>query len=94
MRLAMRLAFDEPSVLRSRTIGESWIAVAGRIAANGSPTSTTACRSGSSPWLRWWSLGLIPTTRSSRLTQTASGWHWMHTNFTDHARVTSLGDCG
>jgi hypothetical protein len=33
--LAMRLAFDEPSVLRSRTIGESWLAVAGRIAASG-----------------------------------------------------------
>jgi hypothetical protein len=36
--LAMRLAFDEPSVLRSRTIGESWLAVAGRIVASGLPT--------------------------------------------------------
>ena len=34
----MRLAFDEPSVLRSRTIGESWFAVAGRIVASGVPS--------------------------------------------------------
>ena len=34
----MRLAFDEPSVLRSRTIGESWFAVASRIVASGPPS--------------------------------------------------------
>ena len=34
----MRLALDEPSVLRSRTIGESWLAVAGRIVASGLPS--------------------------------------------------------
>ena len=33
-----QLAFDEPSVLHSRTIGESWFAVAGRIMASGLPS--------------------------------------------------------
>jgi hypothetical protein len=34
----MQLAFDESSVLRSRTIGESRFAVAGRIVASGLPS--------------------------------------------------------
>src|SRR5258708_16229572 len=33
-----RLAFDEPLVLRSDTIGRAWFAVAGRIVANGVPS--------------------------------------------------------
>jgi len=36
--LATRLAFDEPHVLRSGTIGESWFAVADRILARGVPS--------------------------------------------------------
>jgi hypothetical protein len=33
-----RLALDEPHILRSDTIGDAWLAMAGRIVANGAPS--------------------------------------------------------
>jgi thymidylate synthase len=90
--LATRLALDEPHVLRSGTIGESWLAVAARIVANGVPSLYDG----------------LPIREISLITLTVArpdpddeiiATHaeperlaWMHANFTDHARVMDLGD--
>ena len=88
----MRLAFDEPSVLRARTIGESWLAVAGRIVASGSP--------GLYDGLSIRELGLVtlavaepdPDDKIIATHAPAERLAWMRANFTDPARVASLGD--
>jgi thymidylate synthase len=88
----MRLALDEPSVLRSRTIGESWIAVAGRIVASGVPSLYDGLP------IRELSLVTLEVARpdpGDEIIATHAEPErlaWMHANFTDHARVTSLGD--
>jgi thymidylate synthase len=88
----MRLALDEPSVLRSRTIGESWIAVAGRIVASGVPSLYDGLP------IRELSLVTLEVARpdpGDEIIATHADPErlaWMHANFTDHARVTSLGD--
>jgi thymidylate synthase len=90
--LATRLAFDDTSVLRSRTIGESWLAVAGRIVASGAP--------GLYDGLPIRELSLItlavaqpdPDDEIIATHADPERLAWMHANFTDHARVASLGD--
>jgi thymidylate synthase len=89
--VATRSALDEPHVVHSHTIGESWLAVAERILAGGVPS-----RYDDLP-IREISLitlviarpdpddAIIAThAKPDRLA-------WMHANFTDHARVTELG---
>jgi thymidylate synthase len=88
----MRLAFDEPSVLRSGTIGESWIAVAGRIVASGSPSlyDGLAIRE-----LSMVTLAVARPDPDDEIIATHADPErlaWMHANFTDHAQATSLGD--
>jgi thymidylate synthase len=88
----MKLAFDEPSVLRSRTIGESWFAVAGRIVSSGLPSVYDGL-----PILE---LSLVmlaieqPDADDEIIVTHGDPERlaWMHANFTDHVRVTSLGD--
>jgi thymidylate synthase len=90
--LATRLAFDEPYVLRSHTIGESWLAVARRILANGLPSLYDGLP------IREVSLITLAVDRPDPddeiiATFADPGWlAWMHANFTDHARVADLGD--
>jgi hypothetical protein len=89
---AMALAFDEPSVLRSRTIGESWFAVAGRIIASGVPSTYDGMP------IRELSLVTLvvehPDPYDEIIATHADPERlaWMHANFTDHAQVASLGD--
>jgi thymidylate synthase len=88
----MRLAFDEPSVLRSRTIGESWFAVARRIVANGLPSLYDGLP------IRELSLVTLAVARPDPDDEIIAAHAnperlaWMHANFTDHGRVASLGD--
>jgi thymidylate synthase len=88
----MRLAFDEPSVLRSRTIGESWFAVAGRIVASGLPSLYDGLP------IREVSLVTLVIARpdpDDDIIATHADPErlaWMHANFTDHGGVASLGD--
>ncbi len=88
----MRLAFDEPSVLRSRTIGESWIAVAGRIVASGLPSLYDGLP------IRELSLVTLAVDRPDPEDEIIAACAdperlaWMHANFTDPVRVASLGD--
>ena len=90
--VAMRLAFDEPSVLRSRTIGESWLAVARRIVASGLPSLYDGLP------IRELSLVTLAVTEPDPADEMIARHAdperlaWMHANFTDHTRVTSLGD--
>jgi thymidylate synthase len=90
--LATRLASEEPHVLRSGTIGQSWIAVAGRILANGVSSRYDALP------IREISLITLVVARPDP-DDTLVATHaeperlaWMHANFTDHARVADLGD--
>jgi thymidylate synthase len=88
----MRLAFDEPSVLRSSTIGESWLAVAGRIVARGLPRLYDGLP------IRELSLVTLAVARpdpDDEIIATHADPErlaWMHANFTAHGRVASLGD--
>ena len=88
----MRLAFDEPSVLRSRTIGESWLAVAGRIVTSGVSSLYDGLP------IRELSLVTLAVARpdpDDEIIATHADPErlaWMHANFTDHERVASLGD--
>jgi thymidylate synthase len=88
----MRLALNEPYVLRSRTIGESWLAVAGRIVASGSRSLYDGLP------IREISLITLAVDRpdpEDELIATHADPErlaWMHANFTDHARVAALGD--
>lgn len=88
----MRLTSDEPSVLRSRTIGESWLAVAGRIVASGLPSLYDGLP------IRELSLVTLaidrPDPDDDIIARHADPERlaWMHANFTDYGRVASLGD--
>jgi thymidylate synthase len=90
--LATRLASDEKSVLCSRTIGESWFAVAARILANGLPSLYDGLP------IRELSLITLEVAQpdpDDEIIATHADPErlaWMHANFTDHARVESLGD--
>ena len=90
--MVTRLALDEPYVLRSHTIGESWLAVAGRILAGGV--------AGFYDGLPIREISLItltvarPDPEDEIIARHADPERlaWMHANFTDHACVASLGD--
>ena len=90
--VAMRLALDEPSVLRSRTIGESWLAVAGRIIASGVPSLYDGLP------IRELSLVTLAVERPDPDDEIIARYAdperlaWMRANFTDRARVASLGE--
>jgi thymidylate synthase len=90
--LATRLTSDEPHVLHSATIGESWLAVAGQIIATGRPSHYDGLP------IRELSLVTLvvaePDPDDELIARHAEPERlaWMHANFTDHARVTELGD--
>jgi len=90
--LAARLALDEPSVLWSSTIGESWLAVARRIVDSGLSTRYDGLP------IRELSLITLAIARPNPEDEIIAAHAdperlaWMHANFADHARVASLGD--
>jgi thymidylate synthase len=90
--VATRPAFEAPRVLCSRTIGESWLAVAGRILAHGSPSLYDGLP------IREISLITLVTARPDpddeiiAVHADPERLAWMHDNFTDPARVAALGD--
>jgi thymidylate synthase len=90
--LAPRLAFDEPSVLSARTIGEAWFAVAGRIVAGGLPSRYDGLP------IRELSLVTLAVAQPDPDDELIATYAdperlaWMRANFTDPARVASLGD--
>jgi thymidylate synthase len=90
--LTTRRASDEPHVLRSGTIGESWCAVAGRIVATGVPSRYDGLP------IREISLITLVVARPDPVDEIIAAHAeperlaWMHANFTDDARVADLGD--
>jgi thymidylate synthase len=90
--LTTRLASDEPQVLRSGTIGESWFAVAARIVATGVPSRYDGLP------IREISLITLVVARPDPDDEIIAAHAeparlaWMHANFTDDARVADLGD--
>jgi thymidylate synthase len=83
--------FDEPCVLTSTTIGESWFAVAERILALGVPT-----RYDDLPIREISLITLVvmrPDPEDQIIAEHADPERlaWMHANFIDHARVANLG---
>ena len=90
--MTTRLASDEPQILRSDTIGGAWLAVAGRIVANGVPS-----RYDGRP-VREISLVTLAVARPDPDDEIIARHAeperlaWMHANFTDHSRVAALGD--
>jgi hypothetical protein len=90
--LATRLALDEPHVLRSGTIGESWLAVANRIVTAGVPSRYDGLP------IREISLITLAVERPDPddeiigMQADPERLAWMHANFTDQARVVDLGD--
>jgi thymidylate synthase len=83
---------NEPHVLRSGTIGESWLAVAERIVAGGVPSSYDGLP------IREISLISLVVARPDPGDEIIAAHAeperlaWMHANFTDPARVAELGD--
>ena len=89
--MTIRLAGDGPRTLHADTIGAAWLAVAGRILAEG-----IASRYDGLP-VREISLVTLtvdrPDPRDEIIARHAEPERlaWMHANFTDHARVAALG---
>ena len=89
--MTTRLALDEPHILSADTIGQAWLAVAGRILARGVPS-----RYDDLP-IREISLVTLAVTRPDpadeiiALHAEPQRLAWMHANFTDHSRVAALG---
>ena len=90
--MTTRLASDEPQILRSDTIGGAWLAVAGRIVANGVPSQYDGRP------VREISLVTLAVARPDPDDEIIARHAeperlaWMHANFTDHSRVAALGD--
>ena len=79
-------------MLCSRTIGESWVAVAGRIVASGVPSLYDGLLIRE---LSLITLAVAQPDPDDEIIATRADPErlaWMHANFTDHARVASLGD--
>jgi hypothetical protein len=90
--VTIRLASDGPQTLHADTIGAAWLAVAGRILAEG-----IASRYDGLP-VREISLVTLAVERPDPADEIIAcraepeRLAWMHANFTDHARVAALGD--
>ena len=90
--MTTRLALNEPRILRAETIGDAWLAVAGRIVDDGVPS-----RYDDLP-IREISLVTLAVARPDPddeiIAQHADPERlaWMHANFADHSRVAALGD--
>ncbi|MGH3195332.1 MAG: thymidylate synthase [Streptosporangiaceae bacterium] len=93
--MTIRLASDGPQTLHADTIGAAWLAVAGRIMAQG----IASCYDGRP--VREISLVTLvvdrpdPDPKADEIIAShaeSDRLAWMHANFTDHARVAALGD--
>ncbi len=90
--VTIQLASDDPQILHAGTIGAAWLAVAGRILAEG-----IASRYDGRP-VREISLVTLAVDRPDPADEIIASHAeperlaWMHANFTDPARVTALGD--
>ena len=90
--LATRAAIDEPYILHSPTIGESWCAAADRIVTGG-----LASHYDGLPIREVSVITLViarpdPDDEIIATHADPERLAWMHGNFTDHARVAALGD--
>jgi hypothetical protein len=90
--VTIRLASDGPQTVHAETIGAAWLAVAGRILAEG-----VASRYDDLPVREISLVTLVvdrPDPRDEIIASRAEPERlaWMHANFTDHGRVAALGD--
>jgi len=89
--VTIRLAADGPQVIQADTLGAAWLAVAGRILAEGVASRYDG--------LAVSEISLVtlvverPDPADEIIARHADPERlaWMHANFTDHARVTALG---
>ncbi len=88
----MRLALDEPDVVRSETIGESWLAVAGRILAGGVPSRYDGLPIREISLVTLVIMRPDPDDEIIAVHADPARLAWMHANFTDPKRVAALGD--
>ena len=90
--MTVRLASDGPQTVRADTIGTAWLAVAGRILAEGVESRYDGLA------VREISLVTLvverPGSEDEIIARHAEPERldWMHANFTDHATVAALGD--
>lgn len=89
--MAIRLASDGPQTLNAETIGAAWLAVAGRILAEG-----VASRYDGRPVRELSLVTLVverPDPDDEIIARHADPGRlaWMHDNFTDHRQVAALG---
>jgi len=89
--LATRQALGEPYVLHSRTIGESWVAVAGRIVAGGVPSLYDGLPIREISVITLVVASPDPDDAFIAAHAEPARLDWMHQNFTDRARVAELG---
>jgi len=89
--LATRPALGEPNVLHSRTIGESWVAVAGRIVAGGVPSLYDGLPIREISVITLVVASPDPDDAFIAAHAEPARLDWMHQNFTDRARVAELG---
>jgi hypothetical protein len=89
--VTIRLASDGPQTLHADTIGAAWLAVAGRILADGIVSRYDGLR------VREISLVMLAVDRPDPGDEIIASHAeperlaWMHANFTDHAKVDALG---
>ena len=81
-----------PDVLHSRTIGESWLAVAGRIVARGVPSVYDGLPVRERALVTLVIEAPDPADAIIATHAEPDRLAWMHGNFSDHARVPALGD--
>jgi thymidylate synthase len=89
--VTIRLAADGPQVIQADTLGAAWLAVAGRILAEGVASRYDGLA------VSEISLVTLVVDRPDPADEIIARYAeperlaWMHANFTDHARVTALG---
>jgi thymidylate synthase len=90
--VTIRLATDGPQVIQADTLGAAWLAVAGRILDAGTESRYDGLA------VREISLVTLVVERPDPADEIIARQAeperlaWMHANFTDHARVSALGD--
>jgi len=89
--VTIRLAADGPQVIQADTLGAAWLAVAGRILAEGVASRYDGLAVSEISLVTLVVERPDPADEIIALHAEPERLAWMHANFTDHARVTALG---
>ena len=89
--VTIRLAADGPQVIQADTLGAAWLAVAGRILAEGVASRYDGLAVSEISLVTLVVERPDPADEIIARHAVPERLAWMHANFTDHARVTALG---